>query len=510
MQGSSFVPKWPLRPVFGLPVVIATVASVITACAGGAPPAAAPSRLIPAAARLPLHFHPGPIRGPGSAGLRKIKHVVIITQENRSFDSYFGTYPGADGLSQAGNVCLPYPGHACVRPYHTRADLSGGGPHGAAAATADVDDGSMDGFVEQSDEARHQCVQVDTPACAFSSARAVMGYYDYREIPNYWTYAHDFVLADHFFEATNSWSFPQHLYMISGWSATCPTHDPMSCTTSTSLYGRLHSTKYIYAWTDLTYLLHAAGVSWRYYIESGRQPDCDNSNSIICPTKQQSAKTPSYWNPLPEFDTVQQDKQTGDVQDVARFFTAAQKGSLPAVSWVVPNNYHSEHPPSLVSDGMAWTTRLVNAIMRGPDWNSTAIFINWDDWGGFYDNVPPVDVDGAGYGLRVPALVISPYAKTGYVDHQTLSTDAYLKFIEDRWLDGERLDPQTDGRPDARPDVREDAAQLGNLLEDFNFERAPRRPVLLPTHPKTDLTEPPQSTVATNPAIPLTRPPTSR
>jgi len=126
--------------------------------------------------------------------------------------------------------------------------------------------------------------------------------------------------------------------------------------------------------------------------------------------------------------------------------------------------------------------------MRGPDWKSTAIFLAWDDWGGFYDHVAPPKVDANGFGFRVPAMVISPYARRGYVDHQTLSFDAYVKFIEDDFLHGQRLDPRTDGRPDPRPDVREDNPLLGNLAYDFNFAQQPRKPVLLPVHPKTTLT----------------------
>ena len=121
--------------------------------------------------------------------------------------------------------------------------------------------------------------------------------------------------------------------------------------------------------------------------------------------------------------------------------------------------------------------------MRSPDWNSTAIFLAWDDWGGFYDHVVPPVVDRNGYGLRVPGIVISPYAKQGYIDHQTLSFDAYMKFIEDDFLNGARLDPATDGRPDPRPDVREDNPILGNLTGDFNFNQTPRPPLILPVHP---------------------------
>jgi phospholipase C len=128
--------------------------------------------------------------------------------------------------------------------------------------------------------------------------------------------------------------------------------------------------------------------------------------------------------------------------------------------------------------------------MQGPEWSSTAIFLSWDDWGGFYDHVTPPSVDANGYGLRVPGLVISPYAKSGYVDHQTLSFDAYLKFIEDDFLGGQRLDPKTDGRPDPRPDVRENAPILGDLALDFDFTQTPRLPLVLPLHPTTDLTTP--------------------
>jgi phospholipase C len=121
--------------------------------------------------------------------------------------------------------------------------------------------------------------------------------------------------------------------------------------------------------------------------------------------------------------------------------------------------------------------------MKSPDWDSTAIFLAWDDWGGFYDHVVPPTVDNQGYGLRVPALVISPYARQGYIDHQTLSFDAYLKFIEQDFLGGQQLNPATDGRPDPRPDVREAAKILGNLVSDFDFKQKPRPPMLLQPNP---------------------------
>ena len=227
-----------------------------------------------------------------------------------------------------------------------------------------------------------------------------------------------------------------------------------------------------YAWTDLTWLLHRAHVSWRYYIHKGLAPDCDDPGAHCSPGHDRTS-TPEIWNPLPSFTTVRQDGQVGNVQDTGRFLEAARDGKLPAVSWVVPDETHSEHPPATPAAGESYVTRMVDAVMRGPQWKSTAIFLTWDDWGGFYDHVPPPQVDRNGYGIRVPGIVISPFARQGHIDHQTLSFDAFNKFIEDDFLHGRRIDPATDGRPDPRPDVRENAPQLGDLAKDFDFERRP-------------------------------------
>jgi phospholipase C len=198
---------------------------------------------------------------------------------------------------------------------------------------------------------------------------------------------------------------------------------------------------------------------------------------------------PVIWNVLPGFTDVHEDRQLANIEDLSRFFVAAKTGTLPAVAWFCPDGQDSEHPPEKVSVGQSYVTRIVDAAMRSPDWRSTAIFITWDDWGGFYDHVVPPRTDSLGYGIRVPGLVISPYAKRGYIDHQTLSFDAYIKFIEDVFLHGQRLNPKTDGRPDSRPDVRENSPLLGNLMMDFDFSQKPRPPMLLPVHPKTTLVE---------------------
>jgi phospholipase C len=431
------------------------------------------------------------------AGIHKIKHVIVIQQENRSFDSYFGTFPGTDGIPMQNgtpSVCVNDPATgACVAPFVDHADVNGGGPHAQANATADVNGGSMNGFIGQAESGRRGCLVPTDPACTNSATPDVMGYHTGSDIPNYWTYAKDFVLQDHMFEPNASWSLPEHLFQVSEWSALCTRQNrPLSCRNALQHPGQEGGQrgryKPIYAWTDLTYLMHRQHVSWGYYIVKGSEPDCTNADAISCAPVVQQARTPSIWNPLPNFDTVRNDHQLRNIQSVDAFYTAAKHGTLPAVSWIVPSEAVSEHAPSRISSGVAYVTSLINAVMRSPDWNSTAIFLAWDDWGGFYDHVLPPKVDINGYGLRVPGIVISPYAKTGYIDHQTLSFDAYTKFIEDDFLNGQRLDPKTDGRPDPRPTVRENVPILGDLAKDFNFNQQPRPPTILPTHPKTTLT----------------------
>jgi phospholipase C len=422
---------------------------------------------------------------PTTGDIHLIKHIIIIMQENRSFDHYFGTYPGADGFPTANGqitVCINDPlSGQCVTPFHDPSDENQGGPHAMADARRDIDNGKMDGFIIPFQKTIHECTGANTPGCVNGVLEPdVMGYHDAREIPNYWTYAQNFVLQDHMFEPIAAWSLPSHLYIVSAWSANCTTHDdPMSCSSAPD--GPDHN---IFAWTDVTYLLHKANVDWAYYLSEGIEPDCEN-DAMTCPPKVQKLTVPSQRNPLVAFDTVKEDNQLGNIQKIDNYFQAAKAGTLPAVSWVVPEEMISEHPPSPISTGQAYVTGVINAAMSGPDWSSTAIFLAWDDWGGFYDHVAPPTIDGNGYGLRVPALVISPYAKKGYIDHQTLSFDAYLKFIEDDFLNGQRLDPKTDGRPDPRPTVREAVPELGDLSNDFDFSQPLRPPMLLPIHPST-------------------------
>jgi phospholipase C len=511
-------PRWRPRSVISSVVVALLVAAAAVAIISSGtgtphgpkpkPPPKARTIPVPKTTQTISHAPPLPPCAGGACnrrGIHKIRHVVIIMQENRSFDSYFGTYPGADGIPMKNGVptvCIPDPTAGnCVRPYHDRTNRDFGGPHGFVNNAADVDGGRMDGFVAQA-EHTGLCDPND-PSCGRrcrtgqSFCTDVMGYHTADEIPNYWDYARKYVLQDHMFNAVSSWSLPAHLYEVSAWSAYCPVrrramecvNDPVSSGlphdfgTAAARRHRRHRPGPFYNWTDLTYLLHRHQVSWRYYVTKGQEPDCQNDSAVTCRYVGQNPATPGIWNPLPHFATVRHDHQLGNIQGLSSFFTAARRGRLPAVSWIVPNEKVSEHPPALISAGQAYVTSLINAIMRSKDWWSTAIFLSWDDWGGFYDHLIPPRVDINGYGIRVPGLVISPYAKKGYIDHQTLSSDAYLKFIEDDFLHSHRIDPRTDGRPDRRPDVRENAQILGDLRKDFNFHQRPREPTLLPLHP---------------------------
>ena len=443
-----------LRRILPLPVLV-LVFLLAPGCGGGHHDAPGPSQLMLARSH--------------------VQHVVVIMQENRSFDSYFGTYPGAEGIPAG--VCVPdSQAGGCVAPYHNPSPIDTDSVHSAESSLADVDGGKMDGFVNQG--------YVVNSLSSAPDPHAVMAYHDAREIPNYWTYAQNFVLQDHMFESDATWSFPCHLYLVSNWSASCTdANDAASCTNDLGTYNNgQKSPNDIHAWTDITYLLHKQKVSWGYYIAPGQQPDTDDGE-VGRSSHALSATTPGIWNPLPLFTTVQQDGEVGNVQPTDNFILQAQSGTLPAVSWVIPSIAQSEHAPYSVADGQAYVTNLINTIMAGPDWNSTVIFLVWDDWGGLYDHVPPPAVDQNGYGLRVPALMISPYARKGYVDKQTLSFDAYNKFIEDVFLNGQRLDPATDGRPDPRPTIRESVPVLGDLLNDFDFSRTPIPPLILPLNP---------------------------
>jgi phospholipase C len=435
----------------------------------------------------------GPVTGAdrsvGIAGIDQIRHLIFVVQENRSFDQYFGTYPGADGIPRKPDgtfaVCIPDPFRGgCSSPYHSRSLVGLGGPHNHPAAVADVDGGKMDGFIGSLGTGEHRCwVSPSHAGCGKylgpQDQADVMSFHNRHEIPNYWYYADHYELQDHMFAPTDSWTLPSHLFLVSGWSASCTDpYDPMSCRSNLRLQSsatvwRPSDSGPVYAWTDITHMLTESGVSWRYYV--------DDDTCLDGPCLHGVGTAPGK-DPLPGFTDVVQEGTVDHVVGHQAYFRAAAGGHLPSVSWVVPGPGYSEHPHSggTIADGQRFVTSVVNAAMRSPDWNSTAIFLTWDDWGGFYDHVVPPTVDRNGYGLRVPGILISPYATEGTIDPQTLSFDAYLKLIEDRFLAGERLPGD---RPDPRPTVREDASGLGDLASEFDLTQPPRPPLCLDPTP---------------------------
>jgi uncharacterized protein (TIGR03437 family) len=381
-------------------------------------------------------------------GLQKIEHFVFIMQENRSFDHYFGTYPGAEGIPPG--VCLPavLPGVSCVAPYHNPSLTNLGGAHFNQNAIADIDGGMMDGFVGQGGGAQGD----------------VMGWHDSREIPNYWSYAGLYVLQDRLFESVLSYSLPAHLYMLAAQSGGYVGFVPIPQS---------------YSFPEITELLQSGRIDWRYYVNRGPTPGAGDGEAGE--TVEADETTYSFWNPLPAFPLVANDpNQFGRLTNAAQFFTDARNGTLPQVSWVIPNYQQSEHPSATVNDGMNYVTTLINAVMQGPEWPTTAIFVAWDDWGGFYDHVMPPSLDQFSLGIRVPGLVISPYSRQGYVDHKTYSFESWLRLIEERF--GVNALNSRDNN-------------ANDMIDAFDFTQAPRPPVIL--DPNGSPYPPPPQSIAT-------------
>jgi phospholipase C len=373
-------------------------------------------------------------------GLDKIKHIVFIVKENRTFDNYFGTFPRADGATSGtistGDV-IPLR-HA---PDMTPRDID----HSYQAAVKAIDGGAMDRFDLIAGG------NVNGDFLAYSQ------YYE-SDIPNYFAYARNFVLADAFFSSLQGPSFPNHLYTVgaqSGKAINNPanSNNHWGCDApANSLVQTLEddgSIVPVYPCFDFDTLadrLEEEGLSWKYY----------------APGEGQSGY---IWSAL---DAIRHIRLTSlwqqHVVPTAQFVQDAQNGQLPAVSWLVVGSGLSEHPPASVCLGENWTVAQLNAVMSGPDWNSTVVFLTWDDFGGFYDHVAPPVVDNFGFGPRVPFLIISPWAKRGHITHTTLEFSSVLKFIEERF----DLDPLTERDQDAN-----------DLIDSFDFDHRPRKPLLL-------------------------------
>jgi len=372
-----------------------------------------------------------------------IQHIVFIVKENHTFDNYFGTFPGADGTTtgRLSNGQVVPLGHT---PDPLLADID----HTPQAAQTAYDHGKMDGFNK-------------IPGAIQAGQDMAMTQYHQQDIPNYWAYASRFLLADHFFTPILGPSFPNHLVTIAGTSnqAVANVHygvpntwgcdsGPHASVQARKPLGTTYFTYPCFGIPTVADELEAKGLSWRYYAPPPDQPGYIwNSFDAIRGVRLNAARWKAHIAP----DTS--------------FLTDVQRGILPAVSWLVTDPADSDHPPASVCQGENWTVRELNALMTSPLWQSTAVFLTWDDFGGFYDHVAPPQVDTWGYGMRVPLLIISPYVKAGTVYHKQAQFGSVVRFIEQRFglaSLGNRDNPGTN-----------------DLMDAFNFSQRPLPPLVL-------------------------------
>lgn len=378
----------------------------------------------------------------------QIKHVVYIMKENRSFDHYFGQYPGADGTT-TGVISTGQSFPLFRAPDVMFHD----GDHNYDSALTAENGGKMDQFDlsnwgnENGDfQAYSQMTQAD--------------------IPNYWAYAQNFVLSDHTFESDNSPSFNAHFYTVAATGE--------GSTTVPQLAGHTLASWGCDTLPAVTVtLFDSVGAYYDTFPCFNSQTMADSLNNAS-----PSPLTWKFYGPLdPQggyehsaFDYIQHirygNQWTTNVVPYNQFVTDAEAGNLPAVSWIIADSAETEHPPNGTCNGENWTVKQINAIMNGPaeQWNSTVIYVTWDEWGGFYDHVQPPYVDQWGFGIRVPMLIISPYALKGHVTHTTYEFSSPLKFIEENW----NLPPLTDRDENAN-----------DTTDSFNFSQNPLPPMPL-------------------------------
>ena len=368
-----------------------------------------------------------------SYGVERIQHIVFIVKENRTFDNYFGSFPGADGAT-TGAI---HTGEVISLSHQP--DITHDIGHSFFDARTAINGGLMNQF---------DLIQ---------GGEDLSGYSQFLEedIPNYWAYARYFTLADQMFSSLTGPSFPNHLYTVAAQSgrAISNPNGIWGCdaqqSTRVQVLNEDGTISLVYPCFDFTTLadrLEEAGISWKYYA-----PGFGQSGFIWS-----SFEAISHIR----FSPLWQQNVVSDTQ----FVVDALDGDLPSVSWIVTGSGKSEHPPASTCIGENWTVEQLNAVMQGPLWSSTAVFLTWDDFGGFYDHVPPPEVDQFGFGPRVPLLIISPYARQGYVSHTLYEFSSLLKFVEQRF----GLAPLGD---------RDEAAN--DMLDSFDFDCPPLPPLLL-------------------------------
>jgi phospholipase C len=426
------------RTVVAIPLVVISLLAACTTASESSDPTSTTTPP-PASSESTVQAHPPSFPATDLPTRWPIKHVVVIMQENRSFDHMFGRFPGADGATIGWD-------HGVRRPLtHLTAQRIPDIPHCWLCAKADFNDGRMDGFNQSA------------PADKFAYTQLWRA-----DEPNYWAWAKHYVLADRFFSSERGPSYANHLFLISGQSAGA--HDnPSRAKVAGSLTWGCDSppkekvriveeaqVRWVHPCFDIPTIqdrLDGAKVPWAYYAATPTQAGYIWS---------------AFSSIEPMFYGEAWDKHVFPVDQVAR---DVQAGSLAPVTWITPRFQLSGHPGSNFCYAENWATKVVDSIMRSPDWKSTAIFLTWDEWGGFYDHVKPPSVDDFGLGFRVPLIMMSPFATQGVIDHRTGSFDSILRFIEDNW----GLDPLT-----ARD------AHAPTLQHTFDFSQQPSAPDPLP------------------------------
>jgi phospholipase C len=346
-----------------------------------------------------------------------IKHVVVIVQENRSFDNLFAGFPGADAPLFGKMLGEKVPLH--VVHFAPLINVN----HDFGPAITAWNHGRMDGFTGAASGSGY-------------SLNLPYAHLDRAEIQPYWEMATEYVLADHMFPTEFGPSFTGHLSLIAGTTTLSPTKSvannpiggPWGCdavpgtiTFTVNLERQIHlaGPPCYNEFRTMASVLDAGEVSWRYYAPAFAGSDADKGGVL--------------WSSFDAIKAVRYgpDWKTDIVSPQTRVLKDAADGTLPSVAWVIPDWEWSDHPSTGTDYGPSWVADVVNAIGEGPDWSSTAIVIVWDDWGGWYDNVPPPHVGYRGPGIRVGCIIVSPYAKPHYVSHTEYEFGSILRFEEE-------------------------------------------------------------------------------